>query len=288
MVVIPALLNRPDDVDDLFGQLEMHYLRNVDPGGNIAFALLTDFGDAQEEFLAEDQALIAHARATLEALNARYPDRPFCFFHRKRLWNPAEEAWMGWERKRGKLHEFNRLLRASQAHESTDQPQVSTDTLRVGDTLFDTSFVVAEGDLTRLSQIRYVITLDADTVLPRDAARRLIGTLAHPLNQAEFDPDTGRVIAGYTVLQPRTEINATSANRSIFTQSLPVMPGSISIPWPSPMSIKTSLAQAFMWARASMMSTRSSAVWPALSPRTRCSVMISLKGFKAALGWSAM
>ncbi len=103
---------------------------------------------------------------------------------------------MGWERKRGKLQEFNRLLRGS-----------------VG-----TSFNVQIGDLTILPQIRYVVTLDADTILPRGEANRLVGTFAHPLNRAEFDAETGKVIAGYTVLQPRTAIKPTSANRSLFTR----------------------------------------------------------------------
>ena len=103
---------------------------------------------------------------------------------------------MGWERKRGKLQEFNRLLR--------------------GHT--DTSYNVQFGDLTILPQIRYVITLDADTILPRGEANRLVGTLAHPLNRAEFDAETGKVIAGYTVLQPRTAIKPTSANQSLFTR----------------------------------------------------------------------
>ncbi|RIK54284.1 MAG: hypothetical protein DCC57_07000, partial [Chloroflexi bacterium] len=206
MVVIPALINRAPDVDELFRQLELHYLRNTDPNGHVTFAVLTDFGDAAAETLPDDAALLAHAQETVARLNRQYPGQPFYFFHRKRLWNSSEGVWMGWERKRGKLHEFNRLLR------------IPVDAATGRHSAHDTSFVVAEGDLTILPDVRYVITLDADTVLPRDAARRLIATLAHPLNRAEFDPVSGRVVAGYTVLQPRTEINATSANRSLFTE----------------------------------------------------------------------
>ena len=103
---------------------------------------------------------------------------------------------MGWERKRGKLVEFNRLLRGGTA----------------------TSFIVKLGDLDVLPEIRYVITLDADTVLPRDSARRLVATLAHPLNRAQFGPDSDQVTAGYTVLQPRTEVKPSSANRSLFSR----------------------------------------------------------------------
>ena len=110
---------------------------------------------------------------------------------------------MGWERKRGKLQEFNRLLRGHTG----------------------TSYNIQIGDLTILPQVRFVITLDADTILPRGEANRLVETLAHPLNRAEIDAVTGKVIAGYTVLQPRTAIKPTSANQSLFTLSLPAIAG---------------------------------------------------------------
>ena len=208
MVVIPAMLNRLEDVDELFQQLELHYLRNVDPNGHVTFALLTDFGDAPTESLPEDDALLAHAQATVARLNEEYPGQPFYCFHRKRLWNPSENAWMGWERKRGKLEEFNHLLR----------PAALTDDGRHNQDAQPSSFLIAEGDLSILPEVRYVITLDADTVLPRGTARRLIATITHPLNRAQFDPATGRVTAGYTVLQPRTQNNVTNATQSLFTQ----------------------------------------------------------------------
>jgi cyclic beta-1,2-glucan synthetase len=192
MVVIPALLSHTDEVESLLQQLEQHYLRNSDP--HIRFALLSDFTDAAEKRVEGDDELLKQAQAGLQALNERYDGEPFYLFHRERLWNPQEAVWMGWERKRGKLEEFNRLL------------------LQKG----ETSFVVQMGDLAPLSQIRYVITLDADTILPPDAARRLIGTLAHPLNQAQFAPESGRVSAGYTVLQPRAELKPPSGERSRF------------------------------------------------------------------------
>jgi cyclic beta-1,2-glucan synthetase len=193
-VVVPAMLTSDDEVDSLVGQMERHYLRNSDP--NLAFVLLTDYGDADHEVMPADEALLARARAGIAGLNDVYPGRPFAVLHRRRLWNPQEDAWMGWERKRGKLHEFNHLL-----HGATG-----------------TSFLLQEDDLSALSAIRYVITLDADTILPRDGAARLIGTLAHPLNQARFDNASGRITAGYTVLQPRTEIQPVSANQSLFTR----------------------------------------------------------------------
>jgi cyclic beta-1,2-glucan synthetase len=194
MVVIPALLSDKAEIQSLFKQLEQHYLRNPDP--HFGFALLTDFADAPEATMPEDDRLIEQAEVELRALNQRYSGRPFHFLHRSRQHNLVEGVWMGWERKRGKLHEFNRLLRGAE----------------------DTTFVVQGGDQTVFSQVRYVITLDADTVLPVDAANRLVGAIAHPLNRAQFDRENGRVIAGYTVLQPRTEIIPSAAGQSLFTR----------------------------------------------------------------------
>lgn len=199
MVVIPTLLTHPAEVDSLLKQLELHYLRNPDP--QLSFALLTDFADVAANETTDatavaDSQLLTQTQNGIEALNKRYTGQPFYFFHRDRQWNPSENAWMGWERKRGKLHEFNQLLRGR------DQ----------------TSFTVQIGNLDILPHIQYIITLDADTVLPRDGANRLISALAHPLNQPQFEPHTSKVISGYTILQPRTQIQSTSANHSFFTR----------------------------------------------------------------------
>jgi cyclic beta-1,2-glucan synthetase len=196
-VVIPAMLARPEDVDSLLEQLQLHYLRNPDP--NLRFVLLTDFPDAAEQQRPEDDALIERGRSAIAALNRRYGRngvKPFYFFHRQRLWSESQEVWMGWERKRGKLQEFNRLL-LGQNH---------------------TSFMVQDADLDELTSIRYVITLDADTVLPPGSAHRLVGSLDHPLNRPVFDPQSGRVTAGYTILQPRTEIEPAQVRQSFFTR----------------------------------------------------------------------
>jgi cyclic beta-1,2-glucan synthetase len=200
MVVVPALLSSPDEVKDLLNQLQLHYLQNS--SANVHFALLTDFSDAPEQHLPEDEELLALACSGIDSLNQRYvadtnsAGAAFSLLHRERRWNSKMGTWMGWERKRGKLHEFNQLLLGKQ----------------------NTSFQLIHGDLSGLRSTRYVITLDADTVMPRGAARRLIGCLAHPLNQAGFDPKTGKVRSGYTVLQPRTEIKPSSANRTFFTR----------------------------------------------------------------------
>jgi len=197
MVIVPTLLARPQDVDDLLEALEIRYLGNRDP--NLFFALLTDFRDASEQTLPEDEALLAYARGEIEALNATYrEDRPgiFYLFHRPRRWNPVERVWMGYERKRGKLEQFNARLRG-EAHDA---------------------FTEIVGDPSILGSIQYVITLDTDTQLPRDAARTLVGNLAHPLNRPVYDPGKGRIVEGYAILQPRASISLTSAGQSRFTK----------------------------------------------------------------------
>ncbi len=197
MVVIPSMLSSTAEVDSLSQQLELQFLSNTDQ--NLYFALLTDFPDAPQKDMPNDRLLLDKAKAGILELTKRYPSwgkGRFSLFHRERVWNPSEKRWMGWERKRGKLVEFNRLLRGAR------------------DTTYKEIFDAPEN----LQQIRYVITLDRDTLLPEGNARRLVGTLAHPLNQAHFDPHSGAVLSGYTILQPRVEIKPTSANQSLFTR----------------------------------------------------------------------
>lgn len=199
LVAIPALITHPEEVDSLVHQMEMHYLRNPEPG--LRFALMTDFGDADQETMPEDDALVQRAVDGIGGLNRLYRrengEEPFFFLHRKRMWNASERKWMGWERKRGKLHQLNQLLLGKGT---------------------DAAFSNLTGDMSLLKGVNFILTLDADTVLPRGAARRLVGTLAHPLNRAVFDEKTGQVLSGYTVLQPRVEISPRSANKSLFTR----------------------------------------------------------------------
>jgi cyclic beta-1,2-glucan synthetase len=199
LVAVPAMITHAEEVDSLLRQIEMHFLRNPEPG--LRFALLTDFGDADSETLPEDDALVQRAVEGIGDLNDRYlrsnGEQPFFLLHRPRRWNPGERKWMGWERKRGKLHQLNQLLLNQHTGEA---------------------FSRCAGDLDLLKSVRFVLTLDADSVLPRGAARRMVGTLAHPLNQAVFDEKAGQVVSGYTVLQPRMEISPISANRSWFTR----------------------------------------------------------------------
>ncbi len=193
-VVIPTLFESVDAVREALEHLEVQYLANRE--AHLHFAVLSDFTDAPTESRPGDAAILAAAVAGVRELNARHSggaDDAFYLFHRSRRWNPAQGVWMGWERKRGKLAEFNRFLRGA-----------------------PDAFSTIVGDTTALRQLRYVITLDADTVLPPETAPLLVGALAHPLNRAVYDTRRGRVVRGYGILQPRVGISLPSANRSYF------------------------------------------------------------------------
>jgi len=203
LVVIPCLLGSRETIDELILQLELHYLAN--PLGDVSFALLTDWRDAGSETMPGDAELLAHARAGIERLADLYDHggrRRFFLMHRRRLWNPSEGRWMGWERKRGKLEEMNRLLRGAQ------------------DTSFvDTGPLPPEG-------IRYVVTLDSDTRLPRGTVAQLTGKLAHPVNRPVIDTEARRVVRGHAILQPRISASLTTgAEASVFQRVFSISPG---------------------------------------------------------------
>ncbi len=203
-VVVPTLIGSRDDIDEAVRNLEVHYLANMT--GALHFAILSDWPDSQVEETQADRDLLAHARAQIAALNARYPGHGpegqgqtggharFFLLHRRRLHNEAEGCWMGWERKRGKLHELNALLR--------------------GDS--DTTFLAPADPLP--GDVQYVLTLDADTRTMRDAAARLAGKLAHPLNRPHVDPAERRLTASFGILQPRVTPSLTTGDEASFFQ----------------------------------------------------------------------
>ena len=191
LVAVPSLLLNRDQVCRLVDDLEIRYLGNHD--SNIHYALLSDLPDSAE-MPREDSPLVEFCAQLIRDLNKKYASRgagKFFMFHRHRVYNSSERVWMGWERKRGKLLDLNRLLRSQ----------------------YD-SFPVKVGELEILEHVRFVITLDADTELPRRSAHRMIGALAHPLNQAIIDPEKNIVVAGYGVLQPRVGVSVQSAASS--------------------------------------------------------------------------
>ncbi|MCI0412147.1 DUF3131 domain-containing protein [bacterium] len=194
IVALPSMLTSSEEIQELVSRIELHYLANHED--QLDFALLTDFIDADAPTTPNDDHLLQEAKEKIALLNRKYPRSTgarFLLFHRIRKWNPGEGKWMGWERKRGKLEEFNRLLLGKD----------------------HTSFEAA--DVPR--NIQYVITLDSDTILPRGAARKLIGILSHPLNRPLIDRDARKVVKGYGILQPRVSHTLRSANTSLFARA---------------------------------------------------------------------
>jgi cellobiose phosphorylase len=212
LVAVPAMLSDAAEVDELVEALEVRFLANRDP--NLGFALVTDFRDAETETTADDDALVQRAAAAIAALDAKYPaprgagggppgaapHGGFFLFHRARAWNPRERRWMGWERKRGKLEQLNAALRGDPGSFANI----------VGPS--------GAGPSAPPADIKYVIALDADTGLPRDSARMLAATLAHPLNLPCYDEARGRVTEGYGILQPRVGVTMASISRSRFAR----------------------------------------------------------------------
>jgi cyclic beta-1,2-glucan synthetase len=198
LVVMPTLLTTRAEIEEQIERLEVHYLAS--PDGELYFALLSDWIDAATETAPGDDDLLAAATAGIARLNQRHGSGPagprFLLLHRRRVWDEAEGVWMGWERKRGKLHELNRLLRGAT----------------------DITFAASDGRPPTVPEgVRYVITLDADTRLPRGAAKRMVGKMAHSLNAPRFDKQLGRVIEGHAVLQPRiTASLPTGRDGSVF------------------------------------------------------------------------
>jgi cyclic beta-1,2-glucan synthetase len=194
-VVVPTLFGSVRGVEEALEHIEVQFLANRDE--HIHFAILSDFTDSPTEVRDGDDAILAAAISGIEYLNHKYARASadlFFLFHRRRLWNPKQGVWMGWERKRGKLGQFNRFLRGKA----------------------EDAFSTIVGDVTQLRRVRYVITLDSDTVLPRDAAQMLVGVISHPLNRAGYDPALGRISKGYGIIQPRVGVSLTSAHASRF------------------------------------------------------------------------
>ncbi|MDO8933925.1 MAG: cyclic beta 1-2 glucan synthetase, partial [Rhodocyclaceae bacterium] len=204
LIVVPTMLTSVACIEDLAEALEVRFLANRD--SCLHFGLLTDFPDGHEEVLADDATLLQLARTKIDELNEKYVDGSgndsFFLFHRPRVWNPQDRIWMGYERKRGKLADLNALLRGCRD-----------------------GFSLVVGDTAVLLGVRYVITLDTDTQLPRDAARQFVAAMAHPLNRAVYDEDRRRVVAGYGILQPCVAISLPGTNRSRYARLYGGEPG---------------------------------------------------------------
>jgi cyclic beta-1,2-glucan synthetase len=203
LVVVPTMLSSEAYIEELVESLEIRYLANREL--NVHYGLLTDFTDADTATLPGDEKLIALIKAKIEELNEKYSNpqkHTFCLFHRPRLWNSKEKKWMGYERKRGKLSALNTLLRK---HGRDD-------------------FSMIVGDEVLLANVKYVITLDSDTQLPRESVWKFVATMAHPLNHPVFDPNKKRITEGYGILQPRVEPSIPKTAVSLYMK----MQGSLS------------------------------------------------------------
>ncbi len=202
VIAVPALLSDADSIDGLINRLEIHHLATQQE--NVFYVLVSDWSDSQTETANGDAELLDRARAGVERLNLLHPgltadEERFYLLHRRRKWNAGESTWMGWERKRGKLHELNRLLRGAT----------------------DTSFIAGEAQaIVCPSLIKYVLTLDADTRLPRDVVRRLVGKMLHPLNRPVYSAVEQRVVDGYGLLQPRVSPSLPTAQDASLYQRL--------------------------------------------------------------------
>ncbi|MBB4075960.1 cyclic beta-1,2-glucan synthetase [Bartonella fuyuanensis] len=195
IVVVPTLMTSYDDIDEQVHTLEVHYLSN--PKGAIHFALITDWVDAPLRETQDDFDLLHYAQKNIDKLNNRYhrEDIPLFFLlHRRRLYNPSEKCWMGWERKRGKLHELNQLLRGNK----------------------NTSFYPPDPRLP--VDCRFVMTLDSDTRLTSESVTKLVGKLNHPLNHPLFDAQSRKVVKGYSILQPRIIPSLTTGKKTSILQ----------------------------------------------------------------------
>lgn len=195
VVVIPTILNNEDRVIELIKNMEVYYLSNKEK--NIYFALLGDFKDNAVKNEINDEKINRIALKKVKELNRKYSldgEDIFFFLNRYRQFNKKQNMWLGWERKRGKLMEFNSLIRGDK----------------------NTSYNVISGDIEKIYDAKYVITLDADTRLPRDAAKKLIGAVTHILNRPEIKND--KVIRGYGIMQPRVSISTVSSNKTMYSK----------------------------------------------------------------------
>lgn len=195
LVVIPTILSDVNRASELIDALETYFLANNEK--NLYFAILADFKDSKNEREPEDDAINNAALEKIKNLNSKYKKEDiFYLFNRRRTYNPKQGIWLGWERKRGKLMELNELLMGKK----------------------DTDYNVISGDIRKLQQIKYIITLDSDTKLPRDAAKRLIGAMSHVLNRAHFNDEKSKVSRGYGIMQPRISIDTVSANKTFYSK----------------------------------------------------------------------
>ena len=197
-VVIPTIIKNGKRVEELMHKLEVYYIANK--SDNIYFALLGDCSTSSNEEEGFDEEVINTGKKMVDILNKKYPDEKFTkfnFIYRKRMWNEGEEAYLGWERKRGLLNQFNEYILGNISNP------------------FKTNTIT---NLASMPPIKYIITLDADTDLVLNSAKELIGAMAHILNKPELNKSEDLVIAGHALIQPRIGIDLMSSIKSLYTK----------------------------------------------------------------------
>ena len=204
LVVMPVMLTSAAGVQALAAQLEQHYLAN--PERHAQFALLSDCADAPQRQMPTDAPLQTAACSAIEQLNARYPGSPgaplrFLLLHRERVWSDSEQAWMGWERKRGKLEQLLGWLVTLGPPGPATLPSAPP-----GAPAFTSPFIDLGALSSPASGVRSVVTLDSDTDMPPGRLRELAAIHAHPMNAPVLDAPARRVSSGYAILQPRVVV----------------------------------------------------------------------------------
>ena len=210
MVVIPTVLDSGEKTKGLLGKLEVFYLANKSE--NLYFTLLGDCTSSKNKKEPYDEKIIEDAEVALKILNTKYKKEGlpiFNFVYRNRLWNGKEEHFLGWERKRGLLNQFNEYILGN-----------LNNVFRVN-TINDWKIKKQN----KLPKIKYIITLDADTNLVLNSGIQLVSAMAHILNVPELDNEKRKIISGHALMQPRIGIDLISSKKSKFVEIFAGMGG---------------------------------------------------------------
>ena len=196
MVVIPTIVKDKEKVKEMFDTLESFYL--VNKTDNLYFTLLADAKTENEKDMDYDKEVKEYGLKYSKQLNEKYKKELFYFIYRKRIYNNKENAYLGYERKRGALLQFNKVLLGEYVDEAK---HFHVNTLR-----------------NNKLNIKYVITLDTDTKLVLNSALNLVGAMNHPMNKPILNKEKTKVISGYGIMQPRIGVDIEATNKSLYSQ----------------------------------------------------------------------
>ena len=239
MVIMPTILKNRAKVEELMGVLEVYYLSNINRGSghdfsgqqgqNLYYTLVGDAASYKEADAPWDDEVVQAGLEKVKELNEKYGAPIFNFVYRKRAWSEGEQTWLGHERKRGAILHFNDLV-LGQTTDEEKQKRFRAETI----SQWLDNYGVKGSERTNAldivssshSPIKFIITLDTDTELVLYSAQKLIGAMAHPLNQAVLSPDGRRVDRGYGIMQPRVNVDVEVTNKSRYAQLMAGLGGS--------------------------------------------------------------